>query len=271
MKTLCKKIRESPLEYLPEVSLHVFAYFLKGYASRARAEGHPLEPIFQGRAFHIWVGQRFGIHSVRIPVQGGILELPGLDMGPQEVVIAHSSTEEAAFYRYFELIEEFEQIQLNQPAVVEGQVPVVVSDAREAADLLPRVQSVRLPDPPKRTFLEEIKAIRERPASHLAHPSFRSLVAYLVGDERAYQDLQLPLDEGRTTFNDFKDWVGAKKNKGLPLPWFKVVRFYGSLYGSKGGSLGLFYDWLDEYAGTIGQPDYFAGAADWRQRQASGP
>jgi hypothetical protein len=152
-----------------------------------------------------------------------------------------------AFYKYFSLLDEF----------------------------LPMGRTHGHPESPatkRKSFAEIVKAIRERPGMYLGSPTFFGCHSYLSGDERAYLDLQLPVDETRAVFYGFKRWVETEKNRALPRPWFKVITFWSmglDCGHARSGAFSRFYDWLDEYTERVGQRELFRVPVEWRSVQPS--
>lgn len=223
MDPLLTAIREKPLAYLPEVSLRAFGHFRGAYGIRCVMEGRPHNWQYDGRAFWDWLADRFELKG-------------GAALNDISIVSSFSGNDEEGFYGYFELLEKF--LQRSQ---TEGKVIDSKSERRD--------------------FVAMLKAIRERPPMYLGHASFRALHAYLVGDERAYRDLELTGDEDRSVFDGFKKWVEAEKNQAAARPWFKVIEFWsGGVdcgHSPKSGAFSIFYSWLDQYAQTIGRAELF--------------
>jgi hypothetical protein len=223
MNPLYAAIRKTPLDYLPEVSLRAFLAFRSGYLYRAEIEGHRLDPGFEGLRFHTWLCDYFQIRGHPT-------------VADTSIVSSFSSTEDAAFVRYFDLLDEF---------LAGG----VVGD------------DVSLPRPSRKetgrtNFCELLRQIRRRPPMYFGSCSFNGLRAYLMGDEHAYRDLKLPGDEGRELFKDFQHWIESEKNNSSQFrPWYRVIEFYGF---HDSAALDLFFAWFDRYAVTIGKPGFFA-------------
>jgi hypothetical protein len=107
---------------------------------------------------------------------------------------------------------------------------------------------------------------------YLGTATFFGCCSFLVGDELASRDLHLPVDDSRNVFDGFKQWVETEKNRALPRPWFKVISFWSRDLDCghvKSGAFSRFYDWLDEYAGIVGQHNLFRGAIEWRDARPS--
>jgi len=229
-------IRQTPLNYLPEVSLTALELFESGYRHRCRQQGHSVEDDLGGnwRQFDAWIRERFGVGPSHFHVIS--------------IVRSFSANDYEAFHNYFSLRDEFLKL---YPAQSEAPNPAL---------------SVKCSN-----LIELLQSIRERPAMYVGIISFRRCCLYLMGDERAYKDLGLTLGEDRHIFSDFKLWVQEKKNKAyLPRPWYAIISYYGT-GGDCGhtntGAFALFYDWLDEFASEIGKPELFQVAESWWQRQ----
>jgi hypothetical protein len=223
MDSVLSTIRENPLDYLPEVSLMVFWQFWRGYDFRCAMEMRPHDWQFDRRAFTEWLARRFEVYQA-------------MTLNDIDIVCSFTSNEVDAFHRYFDLLEEFTELK-----------------DLEYRYIMPKLE-------PK-TLTQIIKDIRERPSIYLGAPAFRPCYSYLIGDESAYKDLQLPINEDRVTFENFKEWVETKKNQAQPRPWYKVISFWSGGLDcghTSNGAFSIFYKWLDEYASEIGQPGLFS-------------
>jgi hypothetical protein len=222
MDSLLCAIRENPLSYLPEVSLKALMHFRNGYSIRCIAEGRPHGWQFDRKEFWKWLVSHF--------------QLRGADsIGDINIVSSFSPNEVDAFYNYFALLDEF---------LRSSSAPNQPEDS----------------GPKRKSFVEVLRAIRERPEMYLGGPTFFGCYSYLLGDGRAHLDLHLPMDDARNVFDGFKRWVETEKNRALPRPWFKVISFWsmGLDCGyTKNSAFSRFYEWLDEYAETVGQPELF--------------
>jgi hypothetical protein len=190
-------------------------------------EGKPHDWQFDRKEFWEWLASRF--------------QLRGADsIGDTTIVSSFSASDVDASYSYFALLDEFLRL-----------VP-------------PRSQPDNLASK-RMNFVETLRTIRERPAMYLGGPTFFGCCSYLMGDELAYRELQLPLDESRVVFDGFKQWVETEKNRALPRPWFKVISFrsMGDCGHTKSGAFSLFYEWLDQYASEMGEPEVFRASTDW--------
>jgi hypothetical protein len=222
MHPLFVALRKAPLEYLPALSLRAFLPFRSGYFYGLKIEGHDSTfPCHRG--YHHWLCERFELDHAEA-------------IADTEIVLSFTANEEEAFYRYFELLEEF---------------LLTADPAENPPSAQMRSNEVGTPD-----FSELLRQIRRRPGMYGGSDSFASCRAFLMGDERAYDDFKLSGDEGRVIFRDFQRWVEDKKSySALFRPWHKLIEFYGM---SDRGRLTLFFAWLDEYAKTIGKTDLFA-------------
>src|SRR5215471_2664508 len=95
MDALSKALRADPLSYLPETSLALLWYFRKGHDLRYAMEGRS----YQWRddssgSFAGWVRKRFGLNN-------------GRALSHLALISSFSASETEAFFRYFELLEEF--------------------------------------------------------------------------------------------------------------------------------------------------------------------
>jgi hypothetical protein len=227
MDPLLKAIRENPLFYLPDVSLKALMHFRNGFSIRCMMEGKPHDWQFDRKEFWEWLTSRFQLHGAD-------------SIGDTTIVSSFSASDVDAFHNYFALLDEF----------------------------LRKVPPRNQPDNPaskRMNFVETLRAIRERPAMYLGGPTFFGCCSYLMGDELAYRELQLPMDEGRVVFDGFKQWVETEKNRALPRSWFKVISFWSmaDCGHTKSGAFSVFYEWLDEYASERGEPEVFRVSTDW--------
>jgi hypothetical protein len=228
-------IREEPLKYLPEVSLTVLWMFYMGYIFRYYKEGHSLEDDVDHQAFDCWLRARFGVSKSYFNIFA--------------IVQSFASNDAKAFDDFFALRDEF----------------------LRTADTHKRSDSIHWPIE-QVTLIDLLKKIRERPPLYFGSASFRSCNWFLMGEERAYSDLSLPLGDDRKIFSEFKRWVEQHKNEaGLPRSWHVIVSYYG-IGGDCGhtvnGAFTLFYRWLDEFAATRGEPGLFKVAENWWERKS---
>jgi hypothetical protein len=224
MNSLLQSIRDSPLSFLPRESLPALRAFKDGYSWRHSLEGMIFDWGLNGREFHRWLCGRF-----RQSYAESIADIT--------IVSSHSTNEVDAFQRYFSLLNEY--IDEGQP------VEKPIKWDGEPAD-----------------FAGVIKAIRDKPALYIGSASFLCCSAYLMGDERAFLDLQLSGEKSREVFREFQTWVETEKSHSETYrPWFKVIEFWsGGLDSSshpRFGAFSLFFSWLDEYSENIGKPGLF--------------
>jgi len=186
-------------------------------------EMRPHDWRFDRRAFTGWLARRFEVHQAKA-------------LNDVDIVCSFTSNEVDAFYRYFDLLEEFLKLKdIDNHSIV------------------PKLES--------KTLAQIVKEIRERPAIYLGAAAFRPCYSYLIGDESACKDLQLPINEDRVIFENFKVWVETKKNQAQPRPWYKIISFWSGGLDcghTSNGAFTIFYKWLDEYASEIGQPRLFS-------------
>jgi hypothetical protein len=153
---------------------------IDGKASGLRAEGKPHDWRFDRRKFLEWLTLRF---EMRIPSS----------LNEINIIESFSSSDTNAFYKYFSLLDEYLR-------------------SKDVEEVWASPQMERL------NLVDLIKAIRERPAMYIGSSSFRGCYSFLLGDERAYKDLQIPVGEDRAVFEGFKKWVETKKNQAQPRP-----------------------------------------------------
>lgn len=225
MHPLLLAIRNSPSAYLPEPSLLAFRSFRNGYLHQSAMEGGAVDLGYDGREFHRWICTRF-----QQDYAAAIAETT--------IVASFYFSEESAFKEYFNLLEEF-----LQTGACEG------------------IQSKFQIE--KRTLLETLKDIREKPALYVGHGTFLGCCSYLMGLERYCQDSGLPVGEDRAFFREFQRWVESEKSRSThPRPWFKVIQFWsgGIDWGSgpKSGAFSLFYAWLDQFSEISGKAGLFS-------------
>jgi hypothetical protein len=259
-------IRESPLSYLPEVSLSQLFLFRRAYAERRKMHGRPYQWGVKGNRFGPWVRNKFQI-------------LPSAIELSEPVILSFSNDERDAFYKFFELLDEFERLDLQElePSLESRrkvlQAPSPLKAFAEAlrtdkdhlwsqSDLLPAIMGSRDAEPPAvKSLIDIIRHPQKKlPGNYLEVRTFRGFCAYLMGDCRAYEDLQLVPDDQRLALKAFERWVESNKNRASPRPWHRVI-LYSSQFRDcntcSGSAFSLFCDWLDEYAAEIGKPDLF--------------
>ena len=208
-------------------------HFRNGYAIRCTMEGKLHDWQFDRKEYWNWLTSRFQVRDAD-------------SIGEIGIISSFCANDVDAFYTYFTLLEEFLQL---------GHAP----------------RHQENPAPKQKCFAEIVKSIRERPGMYLGSSTFFGCYSYLSGDERAYQDLQLPADNTRAVFDGFKQWVEIEKNRALPRPWFKVITFrsMGLDCGHvSGGAFSRFYDWLDEYAEKVVQPNIVSRPGPVERRAA---
>jgi len=97
MDKLLEQIRDNPVAHLPEISLSLLNTFLKGYNHRREAKKVP--PVKVNEGFANWLGHRFSFRLSAVST-------------PENMVLSFSSSDHDAFYKYFELLEEFDRSDL---------------------------------------------------------------------------------------------------------------------------------------------------------------
>jgi hypothetical protein len=266
MNELLLAIRDAPLAYLPEASLSLLFLFRRAYSARHKMHGRPHRWGEKMNRFGPWVRRRFQMPPSAIELS-------------EPVILCFSDDERDAFYKYFELLEEFNSLDLEklEPSpeslrrVQESQSPLqafahmIRSDTDHLwshSDLLPAIGSRETQPQTVKTLIDIIRPNPETklPGNHLEVRTFRGFCAYIMGDQRAYEDLELSPDEQRMGFRNFQRWIENEKSLGLPRPWHKII-LYNSQFRDcntcKNSAFSLFCDWLDEYATGIGKPELF--------------
>jgi hypothetical protein len=231
MHPLLSAIRDSPHEYLAEPSLDALRHFQGGYWHRMVTEGKT-ENWGQTRwAFHKWLCGRFHLQYAE-------------STADTTIVTSFSSSQADAFQMYFALLEEYLSV----------------------AGPIDEAQAIEVE---RMDFAQMMVAIRQRPALYLGRATFLGFSSYLMGDERACMDLKLSAEESRRIFKEFQAWVEREKShSSLRRPWFKVIEYcaWGIDCGhTNRGAWSIFWEWLDEYTGSIGQPNLFGGIAEASQ------
>lgn len=223
MHPLLLAIRENPSDYLPEPSLNAFRHFLVGYTFRSGVEDRPLNLGFDGHEFQRWLLAHFQMPS-------------GRAIADTTIVNSFFFSEQAAFKEYFALLDEF-----------------LRSSSQAISPPTPQIE--------KMSFLETLRKIRKQPALYLGHATFLGCCSYLMGDEHAWLDIGLSLDEERSVFRGFKEWIESEKNRSsCRRSWFKVIQFWSGgidCGGDYSGGFYLFYKWLDEFSQVIGRDGLF--------------
>ena len=223
MDALSGRIRNAPLSYLPEQSLALLWYFRQGFDLRYAMEGKSYQWSDDNhrRSFAQWVRKRFGATTGR-----ALSHFP--------LICSFSSNDVEALSNYFALLEEF----CNEDSL------------HFQSELDRKVK--------KLDFAELLIAARANPQIYAVDGNFFGYCAFLMGEQRAHENLQLPSDSGRTMFDEFKRWIEEKENRALPRPWYKVIAFWSGGYQvGPDGAFSLFYKWLDEYAAENGMPNLF--------------
>ena len=187
-------------------------------------EGQPHDWGYDRRQFQEWLCRRFQIEGAAA-------------LGDTSIVSSFWLDQTTAFQNYFAFLEDFLALE---------NVCRQTLDTREQ----------------KKGFIDLVKAIRKQPAMYLGHATFQGCCSFLMGDERAYRDLNLPREDDRQLFHDFTQWIEATKNRAsIWRPWFKVIEFWSGGIDcghTRHGAFMLFFKWLDEYAGLIGKEGLFS-------------
>jgi hypothetical protein len=182
LDSLSLAIQECPRCFLPEESLQMLGFFRRGYDLRRGMAAKPYAWSDDEKgAFANFVRSHYKVRTRSI--------------NHLAVISSFSPSEFHAFHEYYSLLQEFS----NKERATDGP-----SGARGVEEY---------------GLAEIIRSIRQDPQKYLPFASFLGLCAFLSGENNAYQDLQLPADTDRKIFEDFKEWVIAKKNRALPRPW----------------------------------------------------
>ncbi|ABF41146.1 hypothetical protein Acid345_2145 [Candidatus Koribacter versatilis Ellin345] len=217
MNPIFTAIRQDPVGYLGTKTLSGFWHFVQGYWALCSEEGTLFDLQFDGHGFHKFVCAKFHLLSHAASTSSSL------------IITSYSANDSEAFDRYFDLLQEYlSGAPPHLPERINGRVI--------------------------RTFIERMKAIRERPAMFLGWRSFYALKFYLRGYERARADLPVSTDAERELMSEFCRWVEREKNYGDPRPWFKIIECWG---WTDPGSFKLFFAFLDGYVKEIGRPDLF--------------
>jgi hypothetical protein len=266
MDQLLNAIRESPLLYLPEVSLSAFCRFQEGYDERCRMEGRPHNWQVHFDRFGPWLRNKFKMGRSAIELA-------------EPIVLSFSSGQQDAFHQYFALLDEFCALGAeivpsseDRQKLAEDESPLesfaaLIEEERplwSGSDLINALSVSRSGElDRKKEFIEIMRPDLFPPkvSRHLPIRTFSNFCAFVMGDERAHQDLRQEPDSARTAFREFQKWVETEKNRALPRPWFKIILFYsasGECNANEGSAFSLFCRWLDEYGRTIGKSHLFA-------------
>lgn len=296
-KSVLAAIRANPLAYLPEVSLSLLRSFREGYDLRYRMEGQQYDWRVSFGRFEFWIRRRYHVPGVTIS-------------SAEPVLLSLCRSQREAFYKYFELLDQFEQLspeQLEPPRELKRKTKIDLMQAmvndpqkyigwpisdlvdssapaepgefvmlREESAAEPTFDSIGQksffgtrtaptppqPWPPRKTLAEIIRTIRKCPRIRNI-PTFRGCCAYLMGHERAQDDLGVGGDQSREVLDGFKRWVETVQNQAKPRPWLKVILYrsgFSECVSCEGSAFNLFFQWLDEYAQTVGQPDLFVAS-----------
>jgi hypothetical protein len=258
MNSLIRTLRESPLDFLPEVSLSQFFQFRQGYALRCKMEGISNSWGINFGRFGPWVRKKFGV-----PL--GAIEIA------EPVFLASSLDERDAFCKYFELLEEFSKIdqkEIEPPVELRDELtnadsPMQVFSDMERNSKYVWSHSDLLPRLPKKQKVPIYKSFREviRPDSFPFYArTFLDLCAFINGDECAHTNLALRPDEARLGFREFQKWVEDKKSFGLRIRWFKAVLYHSEFrncLSCPNGAFSRYCSWLNEFGKETGIVELF--------------
>lgn len=218
MTGLLKLVRQEPLTFLPRISLAAWMLFRAGYQSRMQEELGSFHWGFDRWGFHRWLSDKFQVQDTS-------------PIADTSIVSSFFVSEERAFYEYFDLLDDYLSSDDASPAQVSSS------------------------NHPSVSFAELVKEIRRRPGMYIGGPTFLGCCAFLMGDARAYSDLELQPDRERKLFQEFQEWVELTKNRSARFRhWYKIVEFWS--FGDH-AAYRLFWDWLDEFAAEAGSQDIF--------------
>ncbi|MFC5863823.1 hypothetical protein ACFPT7_16060 [Acidicapsa dinghuensis] len=222
MNDLFKIIRQEPQSLLPEISLRAWMHFYGGYRHRRLEDQGSFAPAFDRMDFHRWLCDRFQI----------LYASPIADVS---IVSSFFLSEETAFYKYFDLLEEYLRSQ-------EAKSPDVYVFSGE-----------------KEGFAGLVRGARKCPAMYIGSQTFLGFCSMLMGDIFATVEMGSDFDAGQLLFIKFQKWVEATKNHSEQFRhWFKIVNFWSI---DDHSAYTLFCAWLDEFSKEAGNPDIFRSPA----------
>lgn len=101
MNALLSTIREAPLKCLPEASLSQLYLFRQAYGARYRMHGHQYSWGQKMNRFGPWIRKRFQMAPSAIELA-------------EPVILYFSDDDKDAFYKYFELLQEFNSLDIEK-------------------------------------------------------------------------------------------------------------------------------------------------------------
>ncbi|MEO0970516.1 MAG: hypothetical protein AAFX80_19860 [Cyanobacteria bacterium J06639_18] len=180
MKNLLDKVKENPNFYLGKPSITSLRFFLNGYFYIHRE----LKSEFTG--FQEWIEKREKII---------------VSQSWAGIVLFGCGSERTAFYRFFELYEQFR----------EEKTPTIER----------KMKSLNLLE-----LYQLLEAIRKRPGMFLGTKSISNLYMFLKGIDFAKRELNLALTEQEQEFLGLQKWMQQKLGIQPKRSWDRMIIFY---------------------------------------------
>ncbi|MEH1898054.1 MAG: hypothetical protein V7K94_22680 [Nostoc sp.] len=211
---LLQKIKDNPVMYLEKPSITCLDFFLNGYLGAPIYLG--LDREYSGiEGFQDWMQQR-----EKIKVSNSW----------SEIILFDSRSERSAFYRFFELFEEFIKLK-DSSKNQEGK------EQYSATEENSRFSNFDIYD-------EILKGIKKRPGMFLGTRSITKLDMFLRGYSLGRKEVGVPPTEPEREFEGFQSWVQEKYGINSGQSWSKIILFYSV---DEYEALQKFFELFEEY------------------------
>jgi hypothetical protein len=211
---LLQKIKDNPVLYLEKPSITCLYFFLNGYLDAPIYLG--LNREYSGiEGLKDWIQQR---NKIKVSNSWS------------EIILFDSRNERSAFYRFFELFEEFIKLKDSSKSQ-EGK------EQSSATEENSRFSNFDIYD-------EILKGIKKRPGIFLGTNSITKLDMLLRGYSLGRKELGVPPTEPEREFEGFQSWVEEKYGINSGQSWSKIILFYSV---DEHEALQKFFELFEEY------------------------
>lgn len=220
---LLHKVKENPILYLGKPSLTCLHSFLIGYRStRFELELDREGTILDG--FQEWIQERERIKGTRSWAR---------------IIICSNIGERSAFYRFFELLDEF----LSQKDIL--------SKSKNISEKIVKVNRDNL-----RTLSELLAGIKKRPGMYLGTSSITNLDMVLRGRNLALRELGVALTKEEREFENFQAWIQERYGiNSSGQSWAKIILLFSM---DEHEALERFFELLEEFLNRNKNSEFIA-------------
>ncbi len=214
LSRLLQEIKDNPVIYIDKPSIICLHSFLNGYLDAPIYLG--LDREFSGlEGFQDWIQERAKTQVCQ---------------SWSGIIIFGSGSERSAFYRFFELFEEFRKLKEISKSQ-EGK------EKYSATENNSRFFHFDIYD-------EILKGIKKRPGMFLGTSSITKLDMLLRGYSLGRKEVGVPPTEPEREFSDFQLWVQEKYGIKTGQSWSKIILFYSI---DEHEALQRFFELYEEY------------------------